>query len=78
MAKQIFEVTKKEIMYQYLYVEAESAEAAEAIANELDGDCWRDSQHYECEIDRVEIADPKETKGCYIETAEGSYQLKEP
>lgn len=68
---QYYKVVRKEVIYQYVFVKAESPEEAEEIAQEAEGDDWMDGKYF-ADIDSVEPAQPEEMKGLHIETAEGS------
>lgn len=67
-----YKVFRKEIIYQFVFVKANSKNHATEIAHSIeDGDCWRDS-NYRANLLTPVKADPEEMKGKYIEEKEGS------
>lgn len=74
--KNIYCVIREETHSEYTYIEAESKEKAEEIANTLDSESWRSNQDYNSEITEIDIIkDKNELKGRYVETEEGSYRF---
>lgn len=74
--KNIYCVIREETSSEYVYIEAESKEKAEEIADTLDSESWRSNQNCNSEITEVVIIkDKNELKGRYIETEEGSYRF---
>ena len=69
----IFEITRTETNYQYIFVEAETQEDAQNIAEHAEE--WRDCNNYHSEISCVSEIDPSKTHGQYVETENGSYRI---